>query len=921
VSAPEADVDPRGRSSFPIEEATLDNGVRLVLQPDPDSPVAALVLCIPAGRRTERPGEEGVSHFLEHCYSLGSAKLGPRGFDRTVRELGGWKNAFTHHDYTSFHAAVPKEGLDRIIELEADRFLTLRLEPEHLESELRVVKEERLRTENVPSTRIFEKLLALAYPRHPYGRPIIGTSENLSTLSVDKVRDYFRAHYTSSNATYVIAGGFEPSAVVARFESAMGSAERREPITVLVDAEPEQTSERRAQIDGRVSDGAMLSVLYKGPGFDSEDAAALAIIGHALAGGRAALLYRRLVRERHVANNISGGWWALKDPSPISFSLRARDGVSVEELEANFLAVITELAERGLTEAELDRVRAQMHLSAWRNAESAHGRASRIARVDVTSEKRCRFGADYTIELEAMSGADIARTARKYLIPERRSVVVALPVKEPRPFLGLAPLVDRAPSQPAPEVEIQPPRSTAVPDLTAAPPLASSGSGPAVEPYGSAFRIQLANGFVLLYEQQKRLPLLTIACDVQSGSVFDFEGRHGLSALTGDLGSRGTERLDEESLAIAFADLGTALGAYRGIELTKLRTDIGTDDLANGMCLFSEVIQRPAFEPTTFERIKSQWLTGWRRGSGRAGRLLRIAGLRTAFGDHPYSWPAGGTESGISAITLDDVRAFHQSTVRPARAALGVVGDFEPALLIDVVSEHFAGWPRGEASRPGPVVEPDVPNGPRIVLIDLPDQRQAHIQMSHRLSLSHDHPDWRSIYLAESMLGGDGLDCRLPSRIRTKEGLAYAVGCFVEPNRSDGLFGMRAQTSAENCGRVIDLLLEELNRFLDEGVSDDELASTRSRSLARMVFAKESIAQRAASLTLTEMYQLGPDYGDRILRQLAEIQRPDLESTVRARIKPEALSILVVGKKDDVLPQLARYGDVRLMTAHELDIA
>jgi zinc protease len=906
VTAPEADVDPRGRSSFPIEEETLSSGIRLVMQPDPDSPVCALVFCIPAGRRTERPGEEGVSHFLEHCYSLGSAQLGPRGFDRAVRELGGWKNAFTHYDYTSFHVAVPKAGLDRIIDLEADRFMTLKLDPEHLESELKVVKEERLRTENVPSARLFEKLLSLGYGRHPYGKPIIGTSEDVSQLSVEKARAYHRRHYVSHAATYVIAGGVDPQAVVRRFEAAFRGAEVRTTVEDQVEPEPEQTEERRAKIEARVSDGAMLSVLYKGPGFDSDDAAALAVIGTALAGGRASLLYRRLVRERHVANNISGGWWALRDPSPISFSLRARDGVSIEELEANFHAVVTEISERGLTEVELDRVRAQMHLSAWRTAESAHGRASRIARVDVTSVKRFKFGNEYTTCLESLTGADVAQVARRYLDPSRCSIAFALPVKPARPFSGTIAPINRAPSCIAGDV-IQ--RR----DALSPPPLA--------EPYGSSFRVGFPNGFVLLYHPQSRLPLLTVALDVQSGAVFDPPGRHGLSALAGDLTTRGTERLDEESLAAAFADMGTSLGAYRGIELTKLRTDFGTDDLAAGMRLFAEVIQRPALDPTTYERIKSQWLTGWRRGSGRAGRLLRIAGLRTAFGAHPYSWPAGGTESGISAISLDDVRTFQRDTVRPERAAIGVVGDFDPRKLIDVVWECFGEWRPGEPRRPSPVPAPTSPPGPRIVLIDLPDLRQSHIQMSTRLGMRHDHSDWRAVYLAESMLGGDGLDSRLPARVRTKEGLAYAIGCFVEPNRSDGLFGMRAQTSTENCGRVIDLMLEELNHFIDDGISEDELRSARARSLARLVFASESIGQRAASLTLTEMYQLGPDYSDRVLAQLAQLQKGELESTVRRRIKPKELSILVVGRKEDLLPELEKRGEVRLLTPRELDVA
>jgi zinc protease len=339
------------------------------------------------------------------------------------------------------------------------------------------------------------------------------------------------------------------------------------------------------------------------------------------------------------------------------------------------------------------------------------------------------------------------------------------------------------------------------------------------------------------------------------------------------------------------------------------------------MRLFAEVLQRPRFDAPTFDRIKAQWLTGWRRGTGRASRLLRVAGLRTVYSGHAYSWPAGGTESGISAIQVEDVRRFHRETVRPERTAIAVAGAFDPRALRDTVWTMFGGWKSEEAARQPVLDRPSAPPGPRIVVIDLPEQRQAHIQMIERLSLPYGDHDWNAIWLFDSILGGDGLDSRLPARIRTKEGLTYSIGSFLESDRLDGVFGMRAQTSAENCGRVVDLMLEELDILIDRGIGEAELQGVRARILARNAFRDESLVARASGLAVAEMFELGPDHGERSTRTLTTIQKDEIEATVRRRIRPEDLSIIVVGRKEDILPQLEKRGPVRLLTAKELDVA
>jgi zinc protease len=407
-----------------VRERRLENGLTLLLAPDAAVPVFTIMLWVPAGGRNERRGETGVSHYLEHCYSLGSKNLAPREIDRLVQRLGGSKNAFTDHDYTAYYESLPSAALERIVEVEGDRFAALALPEERLRSELQVVIEERrLRSENSVGGFLHERLMALAYERHPYGWPVIGTREDLEVMSRDRVLAYYRRHYVPANATFVLVGDFDPARAEDLFRRHMGGIPPGARPADEVAEEPEQRAERRASVAKESARLPRLAIVWKTVGLDHEDALALALLEATLAHGDAAAFERVLRREKELVLDHSTDYWSFRDPCPFSYRAEAQPGVALERIEEAVYALVADLVARGPEPGALERAKKQIELAFLAGLESTSARARAIGRYAVTSARGWRYLDEFLPRVRAIEAGDLQRAARLYLVPERRTVL------------------------------------------------------------------------------------------------------------------------------------------------------------------------------------------------------------------------------------------------------------------------------------------------------------------------------------------------------------------------------------------------------------------------------------------------------------------------------------------------------------------
>ncbi len=362
----------------------LDNGMDVVVIEDHRAPVVVHMLWYRAGSADEPPGQSGVAHFLEHLLFKATDTMAAGELSQVVAANGGSDNAFTSYDYTAYYQRVAADRLDLMMRMEADRMNNLRLTPEDIDTERRVILEERnQRTENDPNALAREQIRAALYMNHRYGVPIIGWKHEMEDLSQEDARDFYDLYYSPNNAILVVAGDVEPEAVLALAREHYG------PIPAEPDLperfrpkEPPQLAERRLTfVDPRVSQ-AYVTRSYLAPERDAgaqDEAAALVYLAELLGGSSfTSALGKALQFDTQTAVFSGAGYDPMSlDTSSFYVSVAPAAGVSLSEAEAAMDQVIADFIANPIDEAQMERVRTQLRASETYALDNVEGIANR----------------------------------------------------------------------------------------------------------------------------------------------------------------------------------------------------------------------------------------------------------------------------------------------------------------------------------------------------------------------------------------------------------------------------------------------------------------------------------------------------------------------------------------------------------------
>jgi len=416
-----------------VVEATLDNGLRVLLLEDHRSPVASVQVWYRVGSRNERPGATGLAHFLEHMMFKGTPTHGKGEFARLVEQNGGQDNAFTSQDVTSYYVNIASDKVDLVLALEADRMRHLLLDSGEIDSERQVVMEERrTRTEDDPDGLLTEEMMSLAFKAHPYRWPVIGWMEDIRRINPAELRAFYDLYYRPNNAILVVVGDVKAPDVLGRVRQLFGPIPRGPEPPPVTAVEPPQIDERRLRVKKAGAQLPIVDLAWHVPSFRSEDAPALDLLSTILSEGRASRLYRKLTYERRLAMGAGGDYsYFSLDPNIFWLYATPLPGQAPDALEAALLAEIELVKNEPVPAEELERAKNQMEASfAWRQ-DSVYSRASILARFELIGS--WRIEERYLPMIRAVTPADIQRVARAYFPADRKNAAVLLPAEIPVP--------------------------------------------------------------------------------------------------------------------------------------------------------------------------------------------------------------------------------------------------------------------------------------------------------------------------------------------------------------------------------------------------------------------------------------------------------------------------------------------------------
>ncbi|MDR0234391.1 MAG: insulinase family protein [Zoogloeaceae bacterium] len=425
---------PAYAKSESVFEKTLANGLKVVVKEDRRAPVVTQMVWYRIGSVDETDGSSGLAHVLEHMMFKGTPKIGAGEFSRLVAAAGGRDNAFTSSDFTAYFQQTPREKLGEMMALEADRMGHLTVAPEEFAQEIKVVMEERrMRTEDNPQALLFEETSAVAFQTHPYRRPVIGWMDDLVNMTAADAKNWHRTWYAPNNATLVVCGDVEHKAVFRLAERHYGRLKARALPVRRIQAEPTQKGIRRLVVKAP-AELPTLIMAWKTPKIERTgedepvDPYALEMLSAILDGHAAARLPQRLVRERQIATHVSASYDSLSR-GPALFYLYGSPlpGHTPEALEKALREEIADIAERGVSEDELKRAKAQLIASRVYARDSVFGQAMEIGSMEVLGFSHRVIDA-INDRLEKVSAEDIRAAARKWFADDTLTVGVLEPI-------------------------------------------------------------------------------------------------------------------------------------------------------------------------------------------------------------------------------------------------------------------------------------------------------------------------------------------------------------------------------------------------------------------------------------------------------------------------------------------------------------
>ena len=410
----------------------LSNGLRVIIAEDHLAPVAAVCIWYDVGSKHEVDGKTGFAHLFEHVMFQGSRHVAKTEHMSLVQAAGGTMNGTTWLDRTNYFETMPSHQLELALWLEADRMATLldALNQANLDNQREVVKnEKRSSYDNRPYGQWFHKLQAHVFPApHPYNHPTIGSMEDLDAASIEDVASFFRTYYAPNNAVLSIVGDVEPAQARRWVEKYFGEIPANRAIPPLGDVSlaPILGAETREVVEDRVPLPrfffAFRAPVMGDPRFD-----ALEVASQILAGGKGSRLYRRLVREDHIAQDVS--FFALglvSGASIVAGQATVRPGVDPAVVEAAFEEELERIAREPVTDDELARARALIETYELEALQRVDERADRLSSYATLLDDPDMINRQLDRYL-AVGAAEIQAVAAEVLRPENRVVLTYVP--------------------------------------------------------------------------------------------------------------------------------------------------------------------------------------------------------------------------------------------------------------------------------------------------------------------------------------------------------------------------------------------------------------------------------------------------------------------------------------------------------------
>jgi zinc protease len=870
AAAPAADILP-----FHATEKTLANGLKVIVVPTGFPNIVSLQIPVQTGSRNEvEPGKSGFAHFFEHMMFRGTKAWPPEKYQQVLTQVGARQNAYTTDDFTNYFTTFSKEDLEKMLRIEADRFMNLDYSAEGFKTEARAVLGEYNKNSANPLFKLEEVQHEKAFTTHTYRHTTMGFLKDIEDMpnQLEYSKTFFSRWYRPEHATVIVAGDVEPANVIRLVEKYWGGWKRGS-YKVAIPQEPPPKAPVYAHLPWTSPTLPWVTVAFHGPAFSDtkKDFAAIDLLFD-LAFGETSDIHKKLVEREQKVDQMFADSGGTQDPGLSTVYARVKKAEDTVYVRDEILKTFLKAAAEPVETRRLEEAKSNARYSFARRLDNTETIAATLARFVRYDRSYGTLNRVYRV-YASLTPADLQAAAKKYFTEP--ALVVATVSQQP------------------------------LPDAIASLPSFASfapGSLPGVA----------AASDVPFVVQKTALPQLNVKLLFKAGSAHDPKGKEGLSqlaaAMVAEAGSK-DRRIDEIN-----KDLFPMAGVFRARVDKEMTTFTGSIHRDNWKAFFDialPMLLEPGLREEDFRRLKDAQSNALKEDlrSNNEEELGKERLQANIFAGTPYGHPAVGTVAGIEAITLEDVKAFIASAYTRAGLTVGVAGD-APEEMIAALKKQIAKLPAGPALAAPQGIAGRRPRGMEVEIIEK-ETRATAISFGNPIAVTRAHPDYAALYLARTWLGEHRSSVsHLYQRIRETRGMNYGDYAYIEafprgmfqffpePNlaRSAQIFEVWIRPVVPaNAHMALRIAVYELEKLIREGLTKEDFERTREY-LMKNVFVMTATQNQQIGYALdSKWYGIG-EFTAMLRDRLKALTVDDVNAAIRKHLSATDLSVVIVTK-------------------------
>jgi len=800
-----------------VTRATLPNGARVVIVRNTLAPVVTVDANILAGGNETPAGFPGMAHAQEHMAFRGCTGMTADQTAAIYALLGGENDADTQQSITQFYATVPAADLDVALEAQAACLRGVDDSQAQWDQERGAIEQEVSRDLSNPTYKFIDKMNDVMFAGTPYAHDPLGTRPSFDATTGAMLKAFHDKWYSPSNMILVVVGDVDPATTLDKIKKLFGDIPSHPvPARPRIDLQPFKS--QTLTIDSNLP-YVLAFIAYRMPGTDSPDYAATVILSDVLASQRADL-YGMVPAGKaldaafglaEVYHKASVGYGVVVLPAE-SAAAGAVD--EMRQILARYAAngvpedLVAAARRSEIAQAEFQRNSIPGLADVWSNALAAEGRTSPEQDIDA---------------IRKVTPADVNRVAKEYMLNASTITAILKPVPSGQPVsakgFGGGEQVTTAPTKPV------------VLPAWAAAPLAAIKAPTNYVPVSDTI---LPNGIRLIVRTDAISPTVTVEGAVKhNGDLQTPAGEDGLGGVLDGLYSYGTQSLDRIAFQKALDDIAANESAGYGFSLSVLK-----EYFSRGVQLLADNELHPALPEHAFMITRQQ------EAQFTAGNL-RSPGYRTARAVDMALLPPGdpelrqATPETISKVTLDEVKQFHDATIRPDLTTIVVIGDVTPEEARAVIEKWFGDW-KAVGPKPNTTLPPVPANKTSATNVPDPERSQDLVTLAEQLDLNRFSPDYYPLELGNHVLGGGFYATRLYHDLRQVNGYVYNVGVSLNASKTRATYSVDYGCDPQNVSKAKALVIRDLNQMRTEDVTPEELHQAKALLLRSIPLSESS---------------------------------------------------------------------------------